>query len=563
MRKRVAIVGAGPTGLYALQELITSKHPLEIIVFEAEDIAGKGTPYQRGINDPAMLSNIPSIEIPELPMTLVEWLGGQPKKYLSQFESGLNQISERAFYPRVVLGDYFRAQFEMILKRGLGANHEIEIRESAAVVDIVPSDARFGIRLSSDTGLELFDYVIVATGHSFQTAPETSQGFFEAPWPATALRTVPCGEVGVLGTSLSAIDAVVTVAASFGMFTRRADGRLGYVVDQAHESFQATMMSRKGLLPEADFYFPIPYEQPRICTAQAVASRLALGSSGLLDDVFDLFRAELALADPDYARLIRLDTLTVDTFADAYYGVRDQHDPFEWAAINLAEAKRNYAKKHTVAWRYAILITHEIIESAVGSLTADDLARFNRTFKSIFADDYATVPHLSIERLLALHQADRLRIVALGDNSAISSEGLERGAAVKSDKIILRFDTFIDATGQKTQSVEDLPFPSLKERGFVSDALTITRKGNYRRTGGVDVDDHCRPLLAGVKPVRRLYLPAISYLLHKRPFVQGITSAAELGQMVARSIKEDIMRPVRSRRARPPRRRPDVSATAA
>ncbi|MNL54466.1 hypothetical protein D3C87_1778000 [compost metagenome] len=49
--------------------------------------------------------------------------------------------------------------------------------------------------------------------------------------------------------------------------------------------------------------------------------------------------------------------------------------------------------------------------------------------------------------------------------------------------------------------------------------------------------------------MRRLYIPAVSYLLHKRPFVQGITSAAELGKIVAESIIADVTRPARSRRA--------------
>ncbi|MCB5205445.1 FAD/NAD(P)-binding protein [Neorhizobium sp. T786] len=88
MIKRVAIVGSGPTAIYALQNLIASPTPLAITVFEAESVAGKGTPYQRDINDPAMLSNIPSVEIPELPQSLVEWLATLP-----DFESSLRPLS--------------------------------------------------------------------------------------------------------------------------------------------------------------------------------------------------------------------------------------------------------------------------------------------------------------------------------------------------------------------------------------------------------------------------------------------------------------------------------------
>lgn len=549
MRKRVAIVGSGPTALYALKHLIECKSPLSIAIFEAAPVAGKGTPYQRGVNSPEMLSNIPSIEIPELPQDLVGWLTNQPDTYLDNHEIGREAISDRAFYPRVVIGDYFQAQFLGIVDAGRSARHDIIIHEGTTVNDVVPHKLQFDI-LAEGRGAERFDYVVIATGHSFPSAPETSPGYFCAPWPATALQSIPSGKTGVLGTSLSAIDAVVTLAASFGQFSRLKDGRLQYALDEAHGGFHVMMMSRKGLLPEADFYFPIPYEKPLICTEEAVAERIALGGSGLLDDVFDLFRMELQIADPDYADRIGLPELTVDSFASAYYGVRDQYDPFEWAEQNLTEAKENYRRRCTVGWRYAILITHEIIESAVGGLNADDLARFNKSFKSIFADDYATVPHLSIERLLALHKAKCLDIMALSEECEISADEADRGAVVSCGKQTMQFDTFIDATGQKSLHAEDLPFPSLRENGLVSRALTLTPGGNQRRTGGIDVDDQCRPLIAGVRPVRRLYVPAVSYLLHKRPFIQGITSAAELGQIVAESITSDIMRPVRSLKAR-------------
>ncbi|MNS07482.1 hypothetical protein D3C71_1004650 [compost metagenome] len=550
MRRRVAIVGSGPTALYALQTLITYSQPLHIVVFESADVAGKGTPYQRGINSPTMLSNIPSIEIPYLPTTLVEWLATQTNKYLTEAGILRDEISDRAFYPRVVIGDYFRAQFDELLVRGTAARHAIEVRENCAVSDIIPVGLAFDIEVEGGTSRESFDYVVVATGHSFAQEPETSPGYFDAPWPATALETISSGKIGVLGTSLSAIDAVVTLAAAFGRFSRNSNGGLVYTGQDTDNPLHITMMSRKGLLPEADFYFPIPYEQPKICTAAAVDDRIMLGSSGLLDDVFDLFKSELAMADPDYAERIKLDELTADTFAAAYYGVRDQRDPFEWAATNLAEAKRNYASRRTVAWRYAILITHEIIESAVSYFTADDLARFNRSFKGIFADDYATVPHLSIERLLALHRAGHLEIVALGDRADVSTKGLDRGARVTCDFGAMVFDTFIDATGQKVLSAEDLPFAALKDAGLISPALTVNSRGGRLRTAGICVDDQCRPLVAGVRPVRRLYTPTVSYLLHKRPFVQGITSAAELGETVASSIIADLARPLRSRKAR-------------
>jgi len=38
----------------------------------------------------------------------------------------------------------------------------------------------------------------------------------------------------------------------------------------------------------------------------------------------------------------------------------------------------------------------------------------------------------------------------------------------------------------------------------------------------------------------RLYCAAIAFLLHKEPFVQGITSARDIGETVGRAILSDI-----------------------
>ena len=84
------------------------------------------------------------------------------------------------------------------------------------------------------------------------------------------------------------------------------------------------MMSRKGILPEADFYCPIPYEPLKVMTPAALAG--LEGSDHLLDAAFDLFRAELELADPGYAAALDLTNATVDDFAARYFRARKQSD---------------------------------------------------------------------------------------------------------------------------------------------------------------------------------------------------------------------------------------------
>ena len=56
-----------------------------------------------------------------------------------------------------------------------------------------------------------------------------------------------------------------------------------------------------------------------------------------------------------------------------------------------------------------------------------------------------------------------------------------------------------------------------------------------RAHSGVDLDTAFRPKFEG-NLCNQLYCAAISFLLHKMPFVQGITSAHDIGGIVSKAI---------------------------
>ncbi|MEJ8307679.1 FAD/NAD(P)-binding protein [Agrobacterium larrymoorei] len=548
MKNRICIIGSGPTGIYTLKTLIESPTPLDITIYEAESEAGKGTPYLPGINDPVMLCNIPSIEIPLIGETLTDWLKQQPDAYLQRFGIVKSEINERQFYPRVMLGDYFHTQFQFLLNTAGERGHIVTVKPGHRVCDIVVGPGAIQVKTENAEKLgSAFGHVVMATGHDWPETTEKKPGYFVSPWPATALEGIRGGSLGILGTSLSAIDALMTVSTSNGSFIYDEAGALTYKPASEAGDFHATLMSRKGLLPEADFYFPIPYETPSICTEDAIDALIAEGPTGLLDAAFELFRQELSLRDPDYAMQIGLSELDVDSFAEAYYAYRSGTDPFAWAALNLAEAKSNMAQEITVPWRNAIMITHEIIARIVPHLDMKDFKRFGKSFKSIFIDEYATVPHLSIERLLALRNAGVLSIQKLGNDYEIATTPGRRGVIVKMGDKTLEFDTFIDATGQSAHSAKDIPFPSLISGDVVRQAPTVLESNafsdggdrEFAHLGGIDVDEDYRVISGGALHTA-LYCAAIPYLLHKHPFIQGITSAAEIGEVVAVSIIKDL-----------------------
>lgn len=556
MTRSIAFVGAGPTAIYTLHALMShDPGPFALTIFEAQPVAGRGTPYRPGWNDPAMLANIASIEIPPLGMSLVDWLQGQPDTRLAAMGVDRSEIDERTFYPRLVLGDYFHARFEALLDQARDMGVDVRLRTRCKVVDATSGPDAMTLQLRERSGAlseERFDHVVLATGHQWPDNPEARPGYFTSPWPAEALAAVPPCKVGIRGSSLSAIDAAVALAVAHGEFTESEDGSIVYAPADGTEAFHMTMMSRKGLLPEADFFAPLPYEPLAICTAEAMEALIAADGL-LLEPAFALFRQELAAADPDYAGAIGLDALQIEDFCESYFASRADADPFEWAQQNLAEAEQNYADERVVAWRYAILRMHEVLALIVPHLDPEEYRRFNRHFKPVFVDDYATVPHASIRRMLALHRARKLSVIAIGDDYRVDSHRPQGGATVIADGARYDYDVFIEATGQRPLAAKAFPFPSLLQQGVIRDAQPDAPPSALR---GIAVDDSFHPVADNI-PDDQLFCLSLPFLLGRHPFIQGITSSHEMGEIVAEQLASALER---FAKARPSRAEGEIAA---
>lgn len=541
MTSSIAFVGAGPTTIYTLHALLDQNPPPFVLtIFEEQPSAGRGTPYRPGWNDPAMLSNIASIEIPPLEQSLADWLYAQPSERLDAMGIDPGAIDERSFYPRLALGEYFSDQFQALLDRARARGMKVDVRTRCRVVDAAskPDGMVLTVRARSGAISEArFDHVVLATGHQWPADPEIRPGYFLSPWPASALAALAPAKVGIRGSSLSAIDAAVALAVSHGDFADERDGSLVYDPSPGSEAFHMTMMSRKGLLPEADFFAPLPYEDLAICTPEAMEALIAADGL-LLEPAFALFQQELIAADPDYAAATGLADLALEDFCERYFADRVDADPFEWAEVNLAEAQRNYELEHTVPWRYAILRMHEVLALIVPHLDSEEYRRFAKHFKPVFVDDYATVPHESIKRMLALHRAGKLDVLAIGDDYRIDSHRPGGGAVVEAHGERRAFPVFIEATGQRPLQAKAFPFPSLLEQGIVVDAQPGAAPSASR---GIAIDDRFHPISADI-PEDQLFCLSLPFLLGRHPFIQGITSSHEMGLAVAEQLAAAIAR---------------------
>ncbi|WP_058910596.1 FAD-NAD(P)-binding protein [Entomohabitans teleogrylli] len=528
--KNIAIVGAGPTGIYTLFCLLKHQQPLAITIYEQSDEAGVGMPYSDSENSRMMLANIASIEIPPITSTYLDWLRNQSQQRLARYGVDKSTLHDRQFLPRILLGEYFRDQFLALVEQAGQRGFTVAVHESCQVTDLQATPQGVRLWAKGEPAPALFDLAVIATGHVWPDEEDATRTFFPSPWSGLMDASIrPC-RVGIMGTSLSAIDAAMAVVIQHGAFVESADGALRFALDEKSKGLEIVLMSRSGILPEADFFCPIPWEPLNIVTRQALDAEIAAGAEGLLDRVFQLIAREIASADPQWSEHIALSDQDADTFADAYFTSRKKSDPFQWAEKNLREVERNKRDKRTVPWRYAILRLHETVQEIVPHLNDRDRKRFNAGLSRVFIDNYAAIPPQSIRRLLALREAGLVRVLTLGTDYEMNSEAEHTVIFAAGQRH--EFDVFIDARGQKPLKSKDLPFPTLRRQ------LLET---------GDDIPDVADDytLLEPAVARGKIAFGALPYLMHDQPFVQGLTACAEIAADMAKAISQPSSHPRR------------------
>jgi uncharacterized NAD(P)/FAD-binding protein YdhS len=165
------------------------------------------------------------------------------------------------------------------------------------------------------------------------------------------------------------------------------------------------------------------------------------------------------------------------------------------------------------------------VERLIPQLSEADRARFDGGLKKVFVDNYAAVPPKSIRRLLALRDAGVLSVLALGEDYSLTRDGTRTVVDAKGKRHI--FEVFIDARGQKALRSSDLPFPSLLDALLMAKQDTPEVAQDFSLMG--------IPGYAG-----RLMMAALPYLMHKRPFVQGLTASADIGAAIAKDLSDSL-----------------------
>ncbi|WP_428334315.1 FAD/NAD(P)-binding protein [Novosphingobium sp.] len=516
--RTIALIGSGPMAIYTLKHLITHDHPLDITVFEASDQAGLGMPYNPQMNADYMLCNAFSREIPPPVAPLIDWLKHLPERELSEWELSYHDLSARAFYPRVLIGEYLQSQFQDLCDKARAAGHTMTVRTKTRVTDIVP-DAAGGAGVAwqhgDATGTAHCDAVVIASGHNWPRHPQIDQVPLISPWPYTQITGAPGQTIGILGSSLSAVDVVVALGHARGHFEEIA-GEITWLPNDGEENLSISMVSHMGVMPEGDFYYPFPYGPAAHLTSDAVAEEIAKGTDGLLDRVFALLLAELDEADPAYLNGLPPTARTVEGFAPAYFALRHDLGGLRSVKRDRIAARESIRARQTVPHRYVLLRGHEVFDDVLRALSDEDYDRFHAHLLSVFADCYAAIPHLSLARIIALYEAGVLNLLSTGRESEFTQD--DTGViSVKTEDGPVTFDTMIDARGQSPAQLAKLPFES----------LTKMLKHPDRPI--------CGPFQLELTETdeSRIYCLALPQLLERHPFTQGLADCAEHARALA------------------------------
>ncbi|XDA98995.1 FAD/NAD(P)-binding protein [Sulfitobacter sp. LCG007] len=509
----ISVIGCGPMGLYALKRLVSCDRPLDITIFESSSTPGIGMPYRSDTTSDEMLCNAFSREIPSFTQPFVDWLRDQPSDFLARFGISPENAGSRDFYPRTLLGLYLGAEFDAITARAEQDGHRIVVRARHQVTDVVPQAAGTLIKGNSPDGdfsIES-DEVIIATGHRWPEDPEIGGVPLVSPWPAERLTGLPAGRIGVIGASLSAIDVTLTLAATHGSFDH-SDAGVRWLPNDGSDAFRVTLLSQKGIMPEPDFWYPFPYEPLAHLSEQGVADEIEKGAEGLLERLFDLLLRDLDAEDPAYLEQLGEGARSIEGFGPAYFARRAEVGGLRSVRNMYRDALDAVAKKETIPSRYVLLRADANFDLGLRALGDADYDRFRKHLLPVFADAYAAVPHRSVQRLLALHEAGVLALQSTG--SDVRYAALPEGrvsATVEGEEMV--FDVMIDARGQQAEGVDALPFPSLTAQ-----------------LGPEPVTEPFR-LDPGETPGGGIYCLALPQLLERYPFSQGLENCSELSRI--------------------------------
>lgn len=565
-QQKIAILGGGPSGLFMYKRLVESGiDGLVVEIFERKNTLGSGMPYSPEGANQEHITNVSDNEIPVIFNSIEDWVKIAPKAILEKFHIDSDNFNEYKVLPRLFFGEYLSAQFDLLNKSADEKGIVTNIHLNTEVTDIINYQA------NNEVGVEIngaevinFDRVIVCVGHNW---PKKHEGkvadYYDSPYPPQKLAKRFNHPIALMGSSLTAIDAIRTIARNNGHFEDEADGTYKFILDKESDKLKIVMHSRNGLLPAIRFHLEDSHlgKDETLSKAEIQQNIKENGGFISLDYVFEKnFKEQFKKKDPEFYKKIA--DLNLETFVDRMMSYRENVPPFDLFKKEYEEAEKSIDQHRSIYWKEALAVLSFAMNYPAKYLCAEDMLRLQKVLMPLISIVIAFVPQSSCRDLMALHDAGILEIISVGEDSDV--EPLDQGGAnytyinEKEAEISVDYETFINCVGQPHLSYEDFPFKSLVKAGAVSPAtlkfksnemaaaeeekenklVSKNEDGTYLlQVPGITINDAFQVVDHSGEANNRIYIMAVPYIGGYNPDYSGIDFSEMASAEVLKKIQ--------------------------
>ncbi|MCX8523882.1 FAD/NAD(P)-binding protein [Chryseobacterium formosus] len=569
--QNIAVIGGGPAALLFLKHITKSSNlPKNIFIFEKNDRLGVGMPYGKFGSCNEHVANVSANELPELIDSFEDFIRRNPSEKFNDFKDP-EKINPYLVIPRLLLGDYLEDQFQKLIDIAEEKGSTIIVKTETAVKDIVPnfsSERKFKIipENNEDDTEFLADQVVICTGHVWRKKyEETVKGWYDSPYPPSKFQDATNFAVAVRGTSLTAIDAVKTLARLNGKFTEDGD-KLIYQLNDSSKNFRLDLFSKGGFLPALRFHSEDDSYSLKWAMSLQEIDEYKESHQGFvdLDYVFEInFKKPLKEKDPDFYELIK--DLTIEKFVEKMINYREKTDSFELFEAEYYEAEKSITRKKSITWKEKLAAFSYAMNYPAKHFSAEDMLRLKSTLMPLITIIIASLPQSSYKEVMALHEAGLVTLIEVDEESTVEPNIQEGADYIYTDKegneIKKHYEIFVDSIGQQQMNPEDLPFKSLVNQSLVSAAylrfknqqkgeelfinedekvIKSTDQHNYYlNVPGLNINDYFQSLDLYNQPIDGLFIMAVPFIGGLNPDYSGLdfcdTAAERIMMAINRS----------------------------
>ena len=565
--KHIGIIGGGPAALFMYKRLVESKQKLHITIFEKNDVLGPGMPYSAFGACAEHVTNVSGNEIPDIVYPVKEWIRTAEEDVLLPFDMQAQLFNDYKVIPRLFFGQYLAAQFRLLHQAAEKAGIITVVLNHTFVIDIEDEAGNEQVKVYTDAGDSyIFDSVIIGTGHTWPQKNEGKiPGWFDSPYPPSKLPQHSNYSVAIKGASLTAIDAVRTLARMNGVFTKNEDSTLNYTLHPDSTDFKIVLHSLSGLLPAIRFHLEDSQLAPGSALGAEEVHEMMAANEGFipLDYIFEKnFKQPIQKEDPEFYEKIK--EMTLEVFVENMMSLRKNLDAFTLFKAEYREAEKSIKRRQSVYWKEMLAVLSYAMNYPAKHLSAEDMLRLKRVLMPLISVVIAFVPQSSCRELMALHDAGVLTLVTVDKESKV--EPMETGGCryffmdEDGGEKSVEYKMFIDATGQAPVMFKDFPFKGLVKNGTVSEAflkfrnneeafkeieeknpLVVNTAANsfYLQVPGININDNFQVLDKYGVYNNRIYIMAVPLIAGINPDYSGLDFCEKASERIAAALLDN------------------------